>query len=100
MSVYSGGFFSSIVTVSYSFLSYSLFILAYARLSVSGERKKRASTETASERKTVGRLFRCSMHRCPTSMHVTCISSWLSGLNQKNQWLSSERTDVLKVKQN
>lgn len=99
MSVYSGGFFSSIVTASYSFLSYSLFILACARLSVSGERKKRASSETASERKTVGRLFG-SMHRCPTSMHVTCISSWLSGLNQKNQWLSSERTDVLKVKQN
>ena len=59
MSVHSGGFFSSIVTVPYSFMSHSLLYWpVHARLSVSVDerKKKRARSETASERKMVGRL--------------------------------------------
>ena len=91
MSVHSGGFFSSIVTVPYSFMSHSLLYWpVHARLSVSVDerKKKRARSETASERKMVGRLFRCSIHGCLTSMHIACVSSCLFGLNPKIQWLS------------
>ena len=52
MSVHSGGFFSSIVTVPYSFMSHSLLYWpVHARLSVSvDERKKKAGEEWNSKR--------------------------------------------------
>ena len=51
MSVHSGGIFSSIVTVPYSFMSHSfLYWPAHARLSVSVDERKKSKKKLASEK--------------------------------------------------
>ena len=72
MSVHSGGFFSSIVTVPYSFMSHSLLYWpVHARLSVSvDERKKKSGRgvkQQASEKwweDYSGALYMDALHRC------------------------------------
>ena len=81
-------FFSSIVTVSYSFFSHSLLYWPVAGSPSVWRAKKEGEHWNSKRAKNGGKII----HVLYTSMHITCVSSWLFGLNPKNQWLSCKRT--------